>query len=169
MLRWLGRLVVLRRPGRNLNAGLAVERRLAADVESAWVAPPSGLRRRTLAALQEAPPDAAPGAAPPRLLLATYAQAFGLMLLLAAGAFVLRSMTLRPGPVVSDRDRAFMPAIARLETSVSRQLEALETSWRDPLLAEARLIAADAREAGAYVLARLPGPRFHGERVEPGR
>ena len=157
MLNWVHRLSSIRSPA-SRRARNAVDRQLRREVAAASVVPSPDLYRRTLAAVQdatrEAPRDAFanPGLvrARPRALIAGYALACVTLVLLTAFAVVY---TAGPAPEPSG-GLGEQPALV----NVSEMLQDLDVSWQDPLLNEARLIAADARKAQRHLMASLSIP-----------
>jgi hypothetical protein len=142
-----------------------VDRLLRLQAHEARVAPPAGLRRRALAALQEAAlrPDPAP--ARQRPVGFAYAAACGLLVLLAAAAALNLAPPGRPpaGQTGANRGAGALNLLSldagRLETALGTRLPLGQASWETPLREEARLIVADARQARAALLARLPRAR----------
>ncbi|MHC4415652.1 MAG: hypothetical protein ACYS0G_10240 [Planctomycetota bacterium] len=170
MLRWLHRLV----SGPNTDGADRVrrdlDRRLREEVHAVRVAPSRDLRRRTLAALQQATWDADAFPLPARGLRGAYAAAGGLLALAATVAVLRHPVPLdssTPGPVES-RDDPITIVIGidttRFDAAWKNRVQQLEASWEAPLVAEARLIMDDARDAGSFVLARLPMPQVRIER-----
>jgi hypothetical protein len=157
MLSWLRQLGF-----RSASGAIDVGRLLRLEVTEARVAPSRGLRRRTLAALQEASLRAAPAPARQRPLAFTYAAACGLLALLAATAALHLAAPRHPAEAPTADARQGGPLVllsldgGRLEAVLKAQLQLGQDSWEAPLREEARLIVADARHARAYLLARLP-------------
>ncbi len=158
MLKWLDRVAFswkseARRRRRR------VDRRLRAEVPAAWHDPSPRLRRRTIAALNDAVHQPAPVIAAPRPAGAAYAVAFLAMVVLGALAVRL-SVTAESG---RDRVSKPQPVFAGFDTTgfntlIRTQLQELEGTWKSTLPTEAKLLATDARNAGEYVLATLPLP-----------
>jgi hypothetical protein len=146
-----------------------VDRRLQAEVAAAQIEPSSGLRRRTIAALNDVGYEPAFVAARPRTAGASYA--VGFLTLIALGALAVRlGVTTGPG-----QQRVVEPPsiLAGFDTSgfdtlIRTQLLGLEDTWESSLPMEAKHIAADARRAGEYVLATLPLPSMW-TLTSPGR
>jgi hypothetical protein len=153
MLSWLRHFVFRRSPGNTV-----VDRRLGLEAAEARVSPPPGLRRRTLAALREA--TLQPSGTRAQRGSAVFANAFAcsVLVLIAAGT-VLYLAPLRPPPARIPEAgplRLLSLDTVRLEAAVEQRLHIADDSWETPLRQEARLIVADARQAGEYLLARLP-------------
>ncbi len=139
-----------------------VERRLRAESLAARRQPSPNLYRRTLAALNDATPEAP--LAPTRSAGPAYALA--LLVVLGLGALAVRfgipgtTGDLRPpeaGPILTVFDTTRFDALLR------QRLDELEA----PLRTEAMLLAEDARSAGRYVLAKLPLPAAWGTILSP--
>ncbi|MHC4126677.1 MAG: hypothetical protein ACYSWT_12900 [Planctomycetota bacterium] len=139
-----------------------VDRLLRLQADEARVAPSPGMRRRTLAALREASLRAEPLAARQGPMGFAYAVACGLLVLLAAAAALNFATPRRPqpGPVATDRGGTALNLLSldtgRLETALEARLSLGPDPWEAPLMEEARLLVADARQARAALLARLP-------------
>lgn len=139
-----------------------VERRLRAEAGPARVGPPPELRSRTLAALEETSPVAAEPRRRPGL--AAYAVACGLVLLVAGLAVMRGTGSARPVQRTAQAPPPLRPAVrsaldvARIDVAIAKRFERWEVAWEEPLRAEARGIVGDARQAHAFLLARLPRP-----------
>ena len=157
MLSWLRQFVF-----RRSTCNTVVDRRLGLEVAEARVSPPPGLRRRTLAALREASLQPSGARAQRRPVVAAYALVCSVLILIAATAVLYLAPPGAPSsaPRPSSRDTGPLRLLSldtvRLEAAVEQRLHIGEGSWETPLRQEARLIVADARQAGEYLLARLP-------------
>ena len=138
-----------------------VDRRLGLEAAEARVSPPPGLRRRTLAALREATLQPSRTRVPRRRVVAACAVVCTALVLIAATAVLYFAPPGAPSsaPRTQGRDAGPLRLLSlntvRLEAAVEQRLGG-EDSWETPLRQEARLIVADARQAGEYLLARLP-------------
>ncbi len=146
-----------------------VDRRLRAEVPAAWHDPSPQLRRRTIAALNDAMHQPAPVIAAPRPAGAAYAVAFLAMVVLGALAVRL-SVTAPSGP---DRVAKTQPVFIGFDTTgfntlIRTHLQDLEGTLESTLRTEAQFIAADARNAGEFVHATLPLPATWGPVKRPG-
>ncbi|MHC4100543.1 MAG: hypothetical protein ACYS15_12410 [Planctomycetota bacterium] len=139
-----------------------VDRRLGLEAAEARVKPSPGLRRRTLAALREATLQPDPAPARRRQIVLAYAAVCALVALVAvtAASHLAALGRQSAAPATSARGAGPLKLLrldtVRLEAAVEEQLQLQTESWETPLMEEARLIAADARQAGEYLLARLP-------------
>lgn len=138
-----------------------LEDRLVAEAADARAQPTAGLRRRTLAALQQTPTRAT--RRPDRPAPGAYALAAALVALLAAAAVMQLAPV--PAPIETGEDPApsglagiIATDGAGLESAVRLEVRRWETSVQDPLAVETRLMVDDAIATGEYLLARLPIP-----------
>ena len=157
MLKWLDRAFAWSFESRTRRR--RVDRRLRAEVPAAWRDPSPQLRRHTIAALNDAMHQPAPVIAAPRPAGAAYAVAFLSMVVL--GVFAVRlSVTGPSGGEHVAKPQSILTGFdtTGFDTLIRTQLQGLEDSWESSLPMEAKLIAADARKAGEYVLATLPLP-----------
>jgi hypothetical protein len=123
-----------------------VERRLRAEAVDARVVPSPGLRRRTIAALNDVAYEPAVAAALPRPAAPAYALAF--VALLALG--VLAARVVIPGsagPVEAVEPPSILASFdtTAFDTLIRTRLQEFETTWESSLRTEAKLIASDAR------------------------
>lgn len=138
-----------------------VDRLLRLQAHEARVAPAPELRRRTLAALREATLRREPVPARHGATGFAYAAACGLLVLLAAAGALNIAAPRRPapGPAAAEPGAGALKLLSfrpqRLETALAARLPG-EDPWEGPLMEEARLLVADARQARAALLARLP-------------
>lgn len=136
-----------------------VERRLRAEVVATRLEPSPGLRRRTIAALNDIANDPVSLSASPRTAWTSYVVALLTMIVLGAVAVRL-GVTAGPvqQPVAEPRSILAGFDTTGFDRLIRTQLQGLESTWESSLPMEAKLIAADARKAGEYVLATLPLP-----------
>jgi hypothetical protein len=175
MLSWLRRIGYGREPDVTRLARRDVVRRLRAEAEAARAEPSRVLRRRTLTALQDVSLDAT--ARPARSTAPwAYVGACAAAVLLAAAAVV--NTVVPPGsppaPPTTGADGGSGPLIllsidtARLEAALESRLRLPQEPPEAQLVEEAKLIAADARQAGRHLLTRLPLPPGYFGRLGPG-
>ena len=145
-----------------------VDRRLRAEVPAAWLDPSPRLRRRTIAALNDACHASHAEAANGMSCRTAYAVAF--LALLVLGAVAVRLGV--TGPAGLEPSASPPAVLARFDTTfntlIHTQLQELEGTLESTLRTEAKLIAADARNAGEFVLAALPLPATWSPVTRPG-
>jgi hypothetical protein len=139
-----------------------VDRLLRLQAHEARIAPEPGLRRRILAALREATLRREQVPARQGPVGFAWAAACGLLVLLCAAAALTLGTPSRPlpGPVAAGGGAKALSLLSldtgRLETALGTRLSPGPDPWEGPLMEEARLLVADARQARAALLARLP-------------
>ncbi len=168
MLKWLDRIAFSWKSDAR-GQRRRVDRRLRAEVPAAWHDPSPQLRRRTIAALNDAMYQPAPVIAAPRPAGAAYAVAFLAMVVLGALAVRL-SVTAESGPdrVVQPRPVFVGFDTTGVKTLIRTHLQDLDGTLESTLRTEAKFIAADARNAGEFVLATLPLPATWSPVSRPG-
>jgi len=157
MLKWITRIAFAWKPEARRRRR-RVDRRLRAEVPAAWRDPSTQLRRHTIAALNDVMYQPTPVAASHRGAGPAYAVAFLTLVVLGAVAVRLGvtgpdrlEPVARPSAVLTRFDTTF-------NTLIHTRLRELEGTLESTLRAEAELIAADARNAGEFLLAALPLP-----------
>lgn len=142
-----------------------VDRRLRAEVAAARGAPSPGLRRRTIAALNDMREPVRVG--PTRPTASAYAVACVALLALCVMAVRLGvPVSERPSRVVEPRTAATTLDKPGLSALLRSPIRGFKEDWEPSLRTEAKLIADDARQAGQYVLATLPLPASWNHRGE---
>jgi len=163
MLKWINGIAFAWKPEARRRRR-RVDRRLRAEVHAAWLDPSPQLRRHTIAALNDAYHGChachASHAEGGRGMSSRTAYAVACLSLIVLGAIAVRL----GDPGAAGLEPAANPpaVLARLDTTfdtlIRTPLQELEVTLESTLRTEAELIAADARNAGEFLLAALPLP-----------